>query len=106
MKQNKDVAINALLYIPPKEDEHASVVPIYHPPHSKVINRKMAIILLVENHWLAVTNLNRLLSIQSETGYRDHVAFCYRCLRNLHRADRLETHEAVLQSNWSARNNA
>src|ERR1700721_2496235 len=41
MKQNKDVAINALLYIPPKEDEHASVVPIYRPPHSKIINRKM-----------------------------------------------------------------
>ena len=91
-KQNKGIAVNALLYVPAKKDKAASAVPIYHPPHSIAINRRMATILLVDDHWLAVTNLNRLLSTQHETGVRDNVAFCYRCLKNLHRTDRLDIH--------------
>jgi len=91
-KQNKGIAINALLYVPPKEDKAASVVPIYHPPHSIIINRRMATILLVDNHWLAVTSLNRLLSVQHTAGVRDNVSFCYRCLKNMHFPDRLAIH--------------
>jgi hypothetical protein len=91
-KQNKDIAINALLYVPSEENKAASVVPIYHPPHSLAFNRRMATILLVGDHWLAVTNLNRLLSEQGETGARDHMAHCFRCLKNLYYPDRLAIH--------------
>src|SRR5271156_5383228 len=88
-KQNIGVAINALQYIPAKKDEAANVVPIYHPPHKKVINRDLATILLVGDHWLPVLSLNRLLSVQNDTGVRDNVAFCYRCLANKYLPDRL-----------------
>ena len=91
-KQNKGVAINALQYIPAKKDKAANVVPIYHPPHKKVIKRDLATILLVGDHWLPVLSLNRLLSVQNDTGVRDNVAFCYRCLANKYFPDRLAKH--------------
>ena len=47
-KANKAIAINALLYIAATEDKPASVMPIYHPPHDKVINRQIVNILLVK----------------------------------------------------------
>ena len=86
---NKDVAVNALMYIEAKNDKAAKVVPLYHPSLSVARNRQMATILLVKDHWLPVINLNRLLS----HGHDNNV-HCYRCLRNLHRPERLEKHMA------------
>ena len=93
MKQNEGVAINALMWVPGGESEAAHVVPVYHPLHKVLLGRRMANILLVGDHWLAVTNLNRLLSTQTRDG-RDgqHNAFCYRCLKNVYHQDRLERH--------------
>ena len=73
-KDNADIAINALLWVPAKNGKPSCVQPVYHPPHSIVNGRRLATILLVDNHWLAVTSLNRLLS----TGPDDHAAFSYR----------------------------
>ena len=95
-KQNKGVAINALLYNRAEGDKLASVVPIYHPPHSIAKDRQMATILLVNDHWLAVTSLNRLLSEHHAAGVIDDMAFCYRCLKNLYHPSRLDIHMKVL----------
>ena len=87
MKNNKDIAINALEYKPATKKKPAKVVPIYHPPHRLVINRRMCNIIFVAEHWLPIINLDRLLGIHNVNS-----AFCYRCLRNLHRPDRLQLH--------------
>ena len=91
-KVNKNVAINALLYHPLVDDsssESASmkIVPLYHPPHPIVVNREMAHILLIDNHWLPISNLNRLLATHNKNS-----AFCYRCLGNFHHKERLDRH--------------
>jgi hypothetical protein len=95
-KVNKNVAINALYYHhstvngdDDDEEESASlkIVPLYHPPHSIVVDRKMSHILLIDNHWLPISNLNRLLRVNGK-----HGAFCYRCLGNFHFKERLERH--------------
>ena len=91
-KNNVGITINALEYVSAKGDRAARVKVIYHAPHSLVRDRRIATILLVKDHWLAVTNLNRLLSTQRDDGVRDNVAFCYRCLQNLLYPDRLERH--------------
>ena len=92
MKQNEGVAVNALMWVPAGKGKAAHVVPIWHPPHKVVLGRRIATILLVGEHWLAVTNLNRLLSIQTAQGIRDHNAYCYRCLRNIYYQERLAKH--------------
>jgi hypothetical protein len=88
MKVNKEIAVNALLYKKNKNNEYV-ITPIYHPPHSEMTGRRMATILLVDDHWLAVTNLDRLLAT-----VQGHSAHCYRCLRNFHNAELLEKHMA------------
>jgi hypothetical protein len=90
-RQNEGVAINALMWVSAKKNKAAHVVPIYHPPHKVMLARRVATILLVGNHWLAVTNLDRLLSTQTRDGAENSV-YCYRCLRNLYKRDRLAKH--------------
>src|SRR5277367_5149081 len=89
MKVNAKVAVNALLYTRATERKQAKTEPLYHPPHRLVIGRNMANILLVGQHWLPITSLDRLLGDRLTNS-----AFCYRCLRNLYHADRLEKHMA------------
>ena len=84
---NKNIAVNALMYIEAVKDHPAKIVPLYHPPLGIVKDRRLATILLVKDHWLPITNLNRLLS----HGH-DHNAHCYRCLKNCYYPDRLEIH--------------
>src|SRR5271156_1376568 len=81
-KANKTIAINALLYQPNNEDNSdddvsKSIIPLYHPSHTIVLNREMAHILLFNNHWLPISNLNRLLKVNNKSA-----AYCYRCLGN------------------------
>ena len=94
VEQNEDVAINALLWVHGKEDKPAHIVPVWHPPHKVVLGRKhLATILLVDNHWLAVTSLDRLLSTQTRDGaHGQHNEYCYRCLRNLYSREKLKKH--------------
>jgi len=86
-KQNKEVAINALLYHVATDTKQASVEPLYHPPHSIILGRRLANILLIHQHWLPIVNLNRLLG-QGKA----NAVYCFRCLRNLYHRDRLEKH--------------
>jgi hypothetical protein len=44
-------------------------------------------ILLCQKHWLAISDLNRLLGKDGKNSHH-----CYRCLRNFHFRDRLEKH--------------
>ena len=48
----------------------------------------MAMILLVANHWVPITNLNRLLGSDGQKSY-----YCYRCLNNYYTRADLETHQ-------------
>ena len=57
-----------------------------------MLGRRLAHILIIDNHWLPITNINRLLSTQSSHNHRDNSAYCYRCLRNFYFPDRLEKH--------------
>ena len=91
-QNNKDVAINALYYIKAANRKPARVTPLYHPPLSVVTGRRMVNILLVNDHWMPVTSLSRLLGTRTERGIGQHNAYCYRCLRNLYHQDRLEQH--------------
>jgi hypothetical protein len=91
-KANKSIAINALLYQPNNEDNDdddvsKSIIPLYHPAHNIVLNRQMAHILLFNNHWLPISNLNRLLRMGNKSA-----AYCYRCLGNYHKTTKLERH--------------
>ena len=83
MKNNKTIAINALEYTLATKKKPAKVSPIYHPPHSHIIDRRLINILFVKDHWLPITNLNRFLG-----EHQGNAAYCYRCLRNLHRPKR------------------
>ena len=85
-KENKTVAINALLYHSMKqsgEDKTTSatsfsLVPLYHPSHSTVQERQIAHIILINNHWLPISNLNRLLADPTKaTKHNKGTAFCY-----------------------------
>ena len=87
-RNNHDVAINALYYIKAANGKPGRVTPLYHPPLRVVRGRRMVNILFFDNHWLPITNLDKLLSTKSGS----HNAYCYRCLRNLYRQDRLEQH--------------
>src|SRR5277367_2215965 len=60
MKVNPKIAINALLYTPATDEKKANTVSIYHPPHKQVIKKRMANILLVNDHWSPITSLDRL----------------------------------------------
>ena len=62
-KDNAGVAINALLWVPAKNGKPFCVKAVYHPPHSIVIGRRLATILLVDNHWLPVSSLNSTVII-------------------------------------------
>jgi len=86
-KDNKEIAINALLYTAAKKNKEPKIQPIYHPQHKIVLGRRMCNILLIDDHWLPITNSDRLLGEG-----KGHAAYCYRCLRNLHNPNRLETH--------------
>jgi len=94
--KNKNVAINALIWNEDKKkkEQEGAVGVLYHPAHAIVKGRQMAHILLVGEHWLPITNINRLLG---ETGVNS--AYCYRCLRNLYKNDRLEKHQERCYNN-------
>ena len=87
MKNNKTIAINALEYTPATKKKPAKVSPIYHPSHSKIKDQRLINILFIKDHWLPIINLDRLLGDRL-----GNAAYCYRCLRNLHRPERLEAH--------------
>ena len=76
---NKNIAINALMYTPEPKEGHPKVIVLYHPPQSIHAGRQLAQILLVNDHWLPIISLDRLMS----TGH-NHNSFCSRCLRNLY----------------------
>jgi hypothetical protein len=80
------------MWVPAKKEKAAYVVPIWHPPHKTVLGRQVATILLVDEHWLAVTSLDKLLSTQTRDGVRNHAVYCYRCLKNVYYQDRLAKH--------------
>jgi len=87
MKENKTIAINAIIYELDDDTGKMKFSPLFHPPHSQVIGRQMVNILFINNHWLPITNLNRLLG-----EHQGNNVFCYRCLRNLYHPDRLVKH--------------
>ena len=86
-KANKLIAVNALMYISEPKEGHPKVVVLYHPPQSIHKGRHLAQILLINNHWLPITNFDRLMGEHDK-----HSAFCSRCLQNLYHPDRLERH--------------
>ena len=59
-RHNENIAINALMFV--KSGKSARVTPLYHPPLNVVRNRRVINIIYVDGHWMAVTNLNSLLS--------------------------------------------
>src|SRR5271156_6647352 len=91
-KQNKSVAVNAFLYNHKEKLDGKRVTPLYHPPLNIEKDRNVANILLVNNHWLPVTNINRLLSSQTEDNRRDDSAYCHRCMRNCFTPAKLKEH--------------
>ena len=84
---NKNIAVNALMYIPEPKEGHPKVIVLYHPPQSIHEGRQLAQILLVHDHWLPLISLDRLMGKHNESS-----AFCSRCLRNMYRPERLLLH--------------
>ena len=75
INQNEGIAINALQWMPAKGNVAAYVRQVYHPSHKVVLGRQLSTIVLVNNHWLAVTNLNRLLSTATRGGIGENHAY-------------------------------